>query len=467
MGASARVATAVLFGWVVLLGASALSVVAHPPTDGVIRGVETVVGDGDRVTWSGPYGRGAEAWPYGSGPKARFEVWLDGRWGPAATNIWLGGADSVPGSAPSRPFRVAVDHDLSFWEGAYVAMQSWWIRLTFVVTVGVLWWRGSARHAAALALVLGVVRAMQPAWAFGSDPEKYLDSAQAILHGYWPNLLWPPAWPAAMALVGGGQAAGRLLGATLVAATALACGEGRGALLVALSAELIAFGPALYSEPLFVFAGVVVVMGARRPSLRAGLAGAVAMLSRAHSFAVVPLVLRGWSRWLALTVVAAWVVAASVHAGHLVPVSENGAVNLWIAHGSGATGDWHDPGPLPPQGWTAAAVDVMRADPVGAIAQCAHTVSRLWSFSTSDHTLATRPLPLPMLPFGGLVTLAVVGTVRAWWRGFRAIERSALRWLLLTTLVTALFFAPTRYKLALFPGLLPLAAVAVGSRRKG
>jgi hypothetical protein len=61
---------------------------------------------------------------------------------------------------------------------------------------------------------------------------------------------------------------------------------------------------------------------------------------------------------------------------------------------------------------------------------------------------------LPLLPFGALVVLAAIGAVRR-------PDRSTLPWLVGVTAVTGLFFAPMRYKLALYPALLPLVGAAV------
>ncbi len=454
---------------------------AHPPEDGVLRGVETIVASGSRVRWTGAHGREGESVAavqrLGEARlgEPRFEVWREALWGPAVTNVRVeesaavadDGGQGEHAHAPMQPYRVVIDHPLSFAEAAYASMSSWWIRGGFALLVAALWWGGSSRHAAALALLLGTVRSLQPGWLLDSDPAQYHASALALLDGSWPNLLWPPAWPVGWALVGGGVVAGRVLGAGLIAATALACRDGRTALLVAVSAELIGFGPALYSDPLFVLAGVSLVIASAAPRAlswtAAALAGALAMLTRAHSLLVVPFVLRGRGRWLCLAIVGAWVAVVSVRAGHLVVISDSAGVNLWIGHGPGATGDWRDPGPEPAGGWLAATMSTIGEAPGAALTQCLRTSLRLWSFSTSDRSLATRPLPLPLLPFGGMVVLAAVGAARAWRRGFGPVDRVALRWLVLTTLATSLFFAPTRYKLALFPGLLPLASVAIGA----
>lgn len=441
-----RLALSVWLGAIV--GAAALEVAR--PGDGRVLGTETVVLPGaTTLRWRGPWGREAEL--AGDG---RFEVWRHPYWT---------GTPALPDGA-----RLVVDHALSPAEAiaAATVRHRWvWGAGLLVLAGAILRWGGVA-EATVLALALGLLRVGAP-WALVSDPLRYVRSAEAILGGHAPDLLWPPLWPALLAAAGAVPIAGRVLGAGLVAACvplAARLAGGRAAVpaavVTALSSELVHFGPSLFAEPLYVALGLA-LLAAESP-VRAGLWGALLVGARAQGLAVAPVVLavrhRGRAALVALGAfalpVVVWSAGASVAAGHLVLVADSAGMNLWIGHRPGADGDWHDPGPPPPEGYAGAAWAGIAADPGAATARVAGNVARLWNASRSDPSLATRPLPFPLLPYAGLVALAALGAIAT-------RRRDLLAWLLVTTVVTALFFVPVRYKLGLYPGLLPFAGLGL------
>jgi hypothetical protein len=426
-----------------------------------VLGYETLVLNGaTEVRWRGPFERASAMVGEGVFPVHAAPLWS------SVTAVEVVGADVTR-------TRFIVDHALTWGEACAAAISAWpWAAgaLFGVVVIAILY-DGVPLHAAVLAFVLATIRAWSPAWNLDSDPARYWAGARAVLAGRAPDTLWPPGWSIALvpAAWTGEVVVGRMIGAVVFALCPLLAARvvgGRAAVaaavFTAVSAELLGFAPSLYSEPLFVFIGLA-ALGATRPGA-VGLLGAAAALTRAHALFVVPLVwLSGRGRrtrgvgvfvtCLALPVLA-WSVVPSVHLGRPVLISDNVGMNLWIGHRPSADGDWHDPGPAPAEGYGEAALSAMAADPGAAALRVAHNVQRLWNASTSDRTLATRPLGLPLAPFPVLVGFAAIGAVAR-------PRASLLVWLAATTVVTALFFAPVRYKLGLFPGLLPLAGEGV------
>ena len=248
----------------------------------------------------------------------------------------------------------------------------------------------------------------------------------------------------------------------------------RGALLAALSAELIAFSGTLLSESLFTVlaAGSLIAIKksseGRLSAISAGGLAACTTLVRAVSLPVFPILLVLGTRQIrlasfALLALAAplitWSVAASQAHERVVLVANSGGLNLWIGHGPGSTGDWRKPGPEPVEGYGAAAKREILADPAAALHRFQRNLFRLFSFGTSSRTMATRPIPLPLVPFGIVVILGTVGAIRC-------RDPVLIGWVVLSSLSTAVFFAPTRYKLVLYPALIPLAALALAPRAK-
>jgi hypothetical protein len=464
-GLQRRHVQAALGLWMVLTLGQAGWLRLHPPPEhaavGRVLGIETVVAPGSSLAWKGPYDRDGSV--SGNG---RFEVWKEPYW-----------SGVVEVAAPAR---YVVDHPLGWGEAIQAAwVQAWPAHATAllliaagIVVVGEPW------EAMALALFLGVPRALGPAWFFDSDPARYHRSALDVLQGRFPDLMWPPAWPgllaAAYAIAGHDPMIGRLLGVLLTAVFVMFVGAitpkeypragAAAAVVAALSAEVVQFGPALYAEPLFLALAAAYLAEREQPELAGLIAGFLA-LTRAPMLLVAPLVgaagrpaLRPLGLFLgtfALPILA-WALITGVFEHHPVVVAESPGMDLWIGHRPGADGDWHDPGPPPKGGYAMAAVHAIEADPTGAAVRVAKNAIRLWSPGTSDRTMATRPPPLPLLPFAGLLLLAAGGLWK--WR-----PPVLLTWLGATTLTTAIFFAVVRYKLALYPALVPLAGVAIAA----
>jgi hypothetical protein len=458
--------------WVVATVGQAAALRATPPGPmppaGPVLGIESVVAPGlDRLSWSGPGGRRATV----AGP-GRFETWR---------HPYFTGALDLPGER-------VVDRVPGWGE----AVQAAWrqtpllhgaaLLLMFAVVLA----GGGVPEAVALALWLRLPGALSPAWFFDSDARSYHDAAVDLLSGGLPTPQWPPLWPATLAglygLVGPDPDAGRLLsaalGALLVVPIAALVPAGRGrvaaALLVAASAELVAFSGSLFSEPLFLVLAAVALWAWRAGDGTLGAAlGGLAAVTRAVALLPTGLLAglgalrRGltWRRRLgmlavwALPVVGASAVATAT-AGRPALVADSAGLNLWIGHGPGATGDWREPGPAPAGGYGPAAWARIRADPAAAGARALRTTGRLWSFSSSSRTMSTRPPPLPLVPFGAVVVLAALGALRR-------RDPHLLLWLAATTAVVACLFAPARYKLALYPALMPLCGLGwtAGGRR--
>lgn len=440
---------------------------APPSAGGAVLGIESIVAPGlEQLTWSTPSGRPARV----EGP-GRFETWR---------HPYFTGQLDLPGER-------VVDRTPGWGE----AVQAAWRQApaihsaALLAVLALLAVAGGVPEAVALAVWLRLPGALSPAWFFDSDARSYHDAAVALLAGRAPTPEWPPLWPATLAglygVVGPDPDAGRLwsagLGALLVVPVAAMVPAGRGrvaaALLVAASAELVAFSGSLFSEPLFLVLAAAALWASRvgDGGLSAGL-GALATLTRAVALAPTALLavagaLRrrlGWRRRLAILALWALPVAgasmwATSTAGRPALVADSAGVNLWIGHGPGATGDWRAPGPEPAEGYAAAAFGVIRADPAAAGARALRTAGRLWSASTSSRTMSTRPPPLPLVPFGALVALAAVGALRR-------RDPHLLLWLVVTTAVIACLFAPARYKLALYPALLPLGGFAFATWRR-
>jgi hypothetical protein len=452
----------------VILASHATWLAAHPPAErqigGPVLGIETLVLPGaTALHWKGPFGR--DATMTGDG---RFEVWRAPLWFGEPAQLRAEGADI--GDAI-----LVVDHAVGVGEALAAAPRQAPILygVGFVLLFATLAIYGTVADAVVLAFALGAIRALSPAWDFDSDPARYWHSARDLAGGHFPDPLWPPGWPIVLtpaAALSADPKAGRLLGVALFAlcpflAAKVAPNRGSertapsppvaAALITAVSFELVGFAPSLYAEPLFVACGLAFL--ATKAPVSTGLIGAVTALVRAHALVVVALVgpLRAAGRRRAFALaflmpIALWSGVDSLAFGRPILISDSAGMNLWIGHRPGADGDWHDPGAPPPEGYTVAAMHAISADPAHAVRRCFGNVGRLWNASRSDRTLATRPLSLPLLPFAGLVGLAAVGI---WQRP----RRDLLVWLVATTVATAAFFVPVRYKLGLYPALLPAA----------
>jgi hypothetical protein len=454
-----------LIAWILATGAQAWAIRAHPgephPAGGPVLGIETLVEPGREVTWSGPYGRSAKV--TGNG---RFDVWKDPYWT---------GAPAVSG-------RLEVDHPLGVGEAVCAAFAStpWAHSAAALVVSGAVLVSGDVWVAAAMALFVRLALALQPAWSFAGDPKKYHDLAVGMTRWNLPDSLWPPGWPTVLAgaydLLGPHPEVGRVVGAVLGAALVpiaahLAPGpdgspitpKAATAVIVALSAELVAFSPSLYSEPLYLVLACGALAAYESPE-GSGFLGALAALTQAPAVLIAPLAtLAGRPPWRGMAVYAAlfalpiagWLAVATA-SGRPLSLGEGVGMNLYIGHRHGADGDWHDPGKAPAEGYTTAALTAIRADPGGAARRVAGNVVRLWTPSTSDPTMATRPLPLPLVPFGALVVLAVIGL-------WKHRPGPLIAWLVLTTATTAVFYVVVRYKLGLYPALLPLAGTGLAA----
>lgn len=463
-----RWATLLLLVGVVVTSVHARTLQRAPPTTpspgGPVLGIETVILPGaTALAWRGPFGRAARV--EGEG---RFEVWRAPLWSGRPTELRAEDADIAAAT-------FVVDHPLNAGESVAAAWAAAPLLygIGFVALLGGMLFDGAVWHATVLALLLGGVRALSPAWGLDSDPARYWQSALDILAGGLPDPLWPPAWALALvpAAAWGDPVAGRLFGVALFgicpALAARVSGPGRAgvaaAVLTAASFEGVGFAPSLYSETLFVTLGLAFL--AVPGSLPGGLLAAAGALTRVHALLVFPLV--AWARggltrmlFVLLVPVVLWSAVVSAGEGRMILISDNGGMNLWIGHRPGADGDWHEPGPPPLEGYGPAALAAIRADPAAAMRRVVGNVGRLWNASRSDRTLATRPLGLPLVPFVVLVLLAVVGG----WAPRRGVPSTGalVMWLVATTMVTAVFFAPVRYKLGLYPALLPLGGRGLG-----
>jgi hypothetical protein len=433
---------------------------------GRVLGIESVISDQDTLEWRGPQGRKALV----NGDKV-FETWR---------HPYFSGSLELPG-------QLVVDRTPGWGESVLAAwnyspsLHS----ILLMLTVAILWVFGNPIQAICLGFWLRIPGALSPAYFFDSDVRAYHNAAQGILDGSFPSELWPIGWPGFLSLfylLGGGPESGRILGVLLgvvfigIISAMLPSGRARitGVLVAALSSELIAFSSTLFSEPLFLVLVASTLLMMRSETLNsrgivlAGLLGSAATLVRAVAFPIFPIMalLLIKSRRLLLlfgfvflTPIAIWSVTASIAHNDVIVVANSSGINLWIGHGPGSTGDWRTVGPEPAQGYGAAATEVILAAPIQALNRVVRNASRLWSFGTSSRTMATRPLPLPVLPFGLLVVLGLVGAVRS-------RDPVLICWLVLATVSTSVFFAPMRYKLILYSALIPLAGLAFTSNAK-
>ncbi len=284
-----------------------------------------------------------------------------------------------------------------------------------------------------------------------------------------------------------------------------ACGQRAALYAAAIAAAypfFIFFSTVLMAETLLLFLLVVslclvqrlVAKPSRRHAVELGLVLGLAALCKPVILAWVPLLGAAWwgATSLALSIkvkrlatillavvcmVVPWSVRNLYLSGHVVPISTNMGINLLVGHEPGATGLYRDGVDYwsMMEDWSDDEADAVVRDALVAHRMVAHILEnprRTLELSLRKIALLWNPLPAgeSLLRQGiALATttpLLLLGLLGSWRLRREPVGWSALTLALALTLVHALFFAHTRFRLPIDAALIAPAACLLASAGK-
>lgn len=323
------------------------------------------------------------------------------------------------------------------------------------------------------------------------DERAYVAISGNLLHGQYsldgesPTVLWPPAWPAVLAVVGASAVYGRLVNVALLAGVVMLAARLAGpvaALMVACYPVLLYTAGTLYPQTLAMFLLTLALVSVRAGHNASGGFALGALILTAPLYVVALVVMAAWRPKAAIVlvltaacVVAPWCIRNRLVTGRWVFVSGNSGLMLLLGnspHATSGTGPGADiseytqategmPESQRDSFYRAAALRWIAGNPAAAARLYVGKLAGhfAWRNDLVTASEGSRWKDLVMLATWGPLLLLFVARI-ALWRRFPPsdFERMSVTMYLMAALAQAVFFTRVRYRLPL--DIIPIITTA-------